>query len=193
MGAAYQRLVSELQLGDDAVDIRMDSVAAALEWRPGGPFSLQLGAGAVVDGNLRARGVGHDVRPGWIASVSGSWTAIAERPSSPFLSLSVALGASGARTATQGRGDASFLAMDARLAVVVGKTLWRVWVPYVVGRAFGGPVWWEIDGEDANGGDRHHYQVGLGSLLVCPRGFDVLVEWVPFGARGFTAGLGMAF
>lgn len=25
------------------------------------------------------------------------------------------------------------------------------------------------------------------------RGFDVVVEWVPFGARGLTAGAGFAF
>lgn len=171
----------------------MDSIAAGLEWRPGGLVSFQLGAGVIADGSLRARGVTRDVRPGWIASVSASWTAIPERPSTPFLSGSVSLGASGAPTSRQGRGQARFLAMDARLAVVVGKSLWNTWVPYLVGRAFGGPVWWEIDGEDVTGSDRHHYQLGVGSLLMCPLGFDVLVEWVPFGARGFTAGAGMSF
>jgi hypothetical protein len=192
VGASFQRLVSELNMGDDVVNIRMDSVAAGLEWRPGGRFSLQIGAGAIVDGSLRARRVTADVKPGWIASVSGGWTAIPERPSTPFLSLNVAFGISGARTARQGEGAAAFLAMDARLAVVVGKTLWEFWVPYLVARAFGGPVWWEIAGEDVTGGDRHHYQLGIGSLAACPLGFDVLMEWVPFGARGLTAGIGMA-
>jgi hypothetical protein len=180
-------------MGDDVVNLRMDSVAVGLEWRPGGRFSLQVGAGAIVDGSLRARRLTEDVRPGWIASVSGSWTAILERPSTPFVSLSAALGASGAPTSAQGGGDASFLAFDARLALVVGKTLWDVWVPYLVARAFGGPVSWQIAGEDVSGGDRHHYQLGVGSLATCPLGFDVLVEWVPLGARGLTAGLGMAF
>lgn len=193
MGASFERLVSELSLSDDVVNIRMDSVAAGLEWRPGGRWSFQLGAGAIVDGQLRARGVSYDVRPGWIASLAASWTALAERPSSPFLSLSLSVGASGATTGGRGRRDAAFLAGDARLALIVGKTLWKVWVPYLVARGFGGPVSWQLDGQDVAGGDRHHYQLGLGSVATCPRGFDVVVEWVPFGARGLTAGAGFAF
>jgi hypothetical protein len=144
-------------------------------------------------GRLRARGASHRVEPGWIASLSASWTVLGEGASWPFVSTSVSLGASGASTTRPGTREASFFALDARAALIVGKTLWKVWVPYLVTRAFAGPVSWQLDGQDAAGGDRHHYQVGIGSVATCPKGFDVVLEWVPFGARGLTAGAGFAF
>ena len=42
----------------------------------------------------------------------------------------------------------------ARAALIVGKTLWKVWVPYLVTRAFAGPVSWQLDGQYAAGSDR---------------------------------------
>lgn len=135
----------------------------------------------------------HDVQPGWIASLSASWTVLTEGASFPFLSTSISLGASGATTTRTGAEDVGFFALDARASLIAGKTLWKVWVPYLVTRAFGGPVRWQIDGNEVAGADRHHYQVGIGSVATCPKGFDVVVEWVPFGARGLTAGAGFAF
>ena len=85
------------------------------------------------------------------------------------------------------------LSTDARLGVVVGKTLWSVWTPYVTGRAFGGPVFWRLDGEAVTGEDQHHYQLGVGSVVTFPVGIDLAIEWAPLGARGLTAGAGFAF
>jgi hypothetical protein len=178
------------------VAIQMDTVAASLEWRPGGRFAFQLGAGAVLDGSLNPDpGAAHDVQPGWIATLAGGWTPLPERGALPFVSTSISLGVAGATTVqTDGADSRSLLSMDARAAVVVGKSLFgALWTPYVVARGFSGPVFWTIDNEEQTGGDEHHFQIGIGSVLSCPRGFDLLVEWAPLGARGFTGGIGYAF
>jgi len=133
--------------------------------------------------------------PGWLAAASFSFTALDGKGDPPFLLVSASLGVSGARTRVEGSssGAEAFTAVDARVGVTVGKTLWNALSPYAGVRAFGGPVFWRLAGEDRQGTDRHHYQVAFGLLASLPRGFDVFAEIAPLGERAVAVGAGYAF
>ena len=62
--------------------------------------------------------------------------------------------------------------------------------PYLLARAFAGPVLWNWDGEDITGTDTHHFQLGAGaSVSIGPR-VTLLVDLAALGER--AASLGMA-
>jgi hypothetical protein len=84
-------------------------------------------------------------------------------------------------------------AIDARIGVAFGKTLWRTLGPYVAARAFGGPVSWKFRGEDTTGTDDYHVQLGAGLVATTPVGLDVFAEIVPLGERAVTAGAGWSW
>jgi hypothetical protein len=74
-----------------------------------------------------------------------------------------------------------------------GWTFARLLSPYVEARAFGGPAYWRVQGEDVQGTDAYHYQLGAGASLLIARRLDVFVEGVGLGERGVSTGLGLAF
>jgi hypothetical protein len=63
--------------------------------------------------------------------------------------------------------------------------------PYVLARAFGGPVFWSLAGASVTGTDAHHYQVGAG-LVIRARRVDIVAEGVPLGERTVVVGVGLA-
>ncbi|MEZ4294200.1 MAG: hypothetical protein R3B70_04420 [Polyangiaceae bacterium] len=81
------------------------------------------------------------------------------------------------------------LAVDFRVTGIAGKTFFDILSPYLVLRAFGGPVFWEHEGESETGGDKYHFQIGAGMVLALPRRFDAFVEVVPVGERAAALGL----
>jgi hypothetical protein len=165
---------------------------------------VQLGAGLGHGGQLvveertgaEVARVHHEMSPGWLATLSGSWRVVNGVGSAPFVLLSATLGAAGARTEEVAAGEtetAGYTAMDLRLGVAVGKTFFQVLSPYAAARVFGGPIFWRFRGEDRTGTDRHHYQLGLGVAVSLPRRFDVFAEGAPLGERAATIGAGVAF
>lgn len=161
-------------------------------------ITVQLAAGGVFGGTLELLGTRHRLGPGWLAAGSFSYTALDGRGDPPFVMLTVSAGASGARTEREGvdSGDAesaTFTAIDARVGVVVGKTLWNALSPYVGVRAFGGPIFWNALGEDRTGTDQHHYQVAAGLLASLPGAIDLYAELAPLGERAVAVGGGVAF
>jgi hypothetical protein len=84
-------------------------------------------------------------------------------------------------------------AFDLRVGVAVGKTFLDVLSPYLAARLFGGPILWELEGEDVTGTDQHHVQIAFGLAASLPRGFDLFAEGAPFGERAATVGAGVAF
>lgn len=60
--------------------------------------------------------------------------------------------------------------------------------PYVLARAFGGPVLWRLDGESLSGGDTHHYQLGAGTS-VATGGGSMTVDLALLGERGLSLGV----
>ncbi|HKA91813.1 MAG TPA: hypothetical protein VKE22_29325 [Haliangiales bacterium] len=150
-------------------------------------MGVQLGLGAILDGNARVAQVDNDVGAGFAATVAASWLAVPEGEVRPFVLTGLSLGVSTAKA-----GADRLTAVDARLSVVVGKTFARVLTPYVAGRVFGGPVYWTIAGDSVVGGDSHHYSVGFGATLR-PGAIDVFAEWMPLGERSVNVGVGWSF
>jgi len=111
----------------------------------------------------------------------------------PFVLLTGSAAASVAWTTPPGGGPSSTLsAFDLRLGVVAGKTIAHAVTPYLLARAFGGPVFWSQAGRSVTGTDANHYQLGAGLSVRVGR-VDLVVEGVPLGELGLVAGVGFAF
>src|SRR5690606_16412054 len=88
-------------------------------------------------------------------------------PEAPIsLSVALALGVSASSTTARDDGtETDWLALDFRVALTASRTFGDVVTPYVSVRAFGGPVFWRIDGEDVAGSDPRHVQGAVGVSL----------------------------
>jgi len=167
--------------------LREETLLATAGWRPNPRLGLTLGAGAILGGAVTTPdGVAHDVDPGLAVSVSTSVLVLYEAGTRPFVMLGASIGYS--RTTTDG--DQLLTAADARVTALVGKTFADVVSVYALGRAFGGPVYWELF--DATGGDAHHYAVGAGLIARLPGQVTLFVEGLPLGERSLSAGAGQA-
>lgn len=125
--------------------------------------------------------------------MTASFRPLDEGDIAPFLLLTGSAAASVAWTTAPAGGPSSTLsAFDLRLGVVAGKTIAHVVTPYVLARAFGGPVFWSIAGQSVTGADANHYQVGAGVSVRVGR-VDFVAEGVPLGELGIVAGAGLAF
>jgi hypothetical protein len=118
-----------------------------------------------------------------------------EKPEVPFVQVGAIL--SMTRAATRGPSPSegpSFTAFDLRASATAGKTIAGFLIPFVTLRAFGGPIFYRIAGDDVRGTDLYKYQVAGGIALALPsRVFDVFVEGVPLGESGVSAGVGTTF
>lgn len=133
------------------------------------------------------------VSPGPLGAVLTSFRPLDEGDVAPFLLLTGSVAASVARTTPSGGGPSSTLsAFDLRLGVVSGKTFAHVVTPYVLARAFGGPVFWSFGGQSVTGTDANHYQLGAGVSVRVGR-VDFVAEGVPLGELGIVAGAGFSF
>jgi len=185
----------ELSSGGRTVDAYFGryAVTASLERRLGDRWTLGGALGATVAGTLDLDGAESDLSPGPLAAVTASFRPLDEGDIAPFLLLTGSVAASLAWTKPAGGGPTStFTAGDVRLGAVVGKTIAHAVTPYLLARAFGGPVSWSIAGRSASGTDANHYQVGAGVSVHVER-FDLVVEGVPLGELGLVAGAGLSF
>lgn len=187
-GLAAGAFSTEIEFPDERVALEEVAVQASLGWHPTPRWGVAIAAGAIADGTItRADGTRHDVRPGFAASLSGSWLALTESRVRPFVSVGLSLAIS--RTHTEG--GAGLTAGDLRASVLAGKTFFDALVPYVVLRGFGGPVVWDRVSEA--GGDANHYAIGIGATVRLPLGLDVFVEGLPLGEQSLSAGAGLSF
>lgn len=85
------------------------------------------------------------------------------------------------------------IALDFRVSAMFGKTFFGVLSPYAVARAFGGPIFWRLAGEDVAGTDKYHVQLGAGLVVALPAHLDVYTEVIPLGERAAVVGLGYSF
>ena len=143
---------------------------------------------------LETQGTIHDVRPGYLAAMTASWPIVDGAGKSPFVLGSLTAGMSHVTTTerTPGARAIGLTAIDARLGVAVGKTLGPA-SPYLLARAFGGPVLWKYADSDVTGTDRHHYQLGLGLVVKMPAHIDLSAEFVPIGEKALAVSTGRAF
>ena len=175
------------------------SVIASLAYQPTRRLTFQLAAGSTVGGHIDTPAGVYDFSPGPTVALGASYRLI--QGTRPFVILTANLSFSDAETHLSGADAASdpqgnnvrYDAFDLRGGVLVGTTLWRLLSPYAVVRAFGGPVYWSLQGEGIVGTDAHHYQVGAGLTLVVVHRVDVFVEAIPLGERSLAAGAAFAF
>jgi hypothetical protein len=156
-------------------------------------LTLTLSGGAVLDGELDGGGVRYDVTPGWLAAVTVARQWLAGGKDDFFLTTSLTVGFSSAHTESPSGTRTGLTAQDTRIGVLFGRTFAGIWSPYVVGRVFGGPVHWNIDGTDVVGSDRHHYAIGLGGSITVRSSLDLVAEGAFFGERSFVLGASYAF
>jgi hypothetical protein len=170
------------------------SVIASLAYQPTRRWTLQLAAGSTVEGHLITPAARYDFSAGPTAAIGASWRAVPG--TKPFVILTTNLSFSAARTEPTGAAtgpSVRYDAFDLRLGALVGTTIAKVLSPYAVGRAFGGPVYWQYQGVSVRGTDAHHYQLGAGLTVAASAGVNVFAEGVPVGERSFAAGTAFAF
>jgi hypothetical protein len=164
-------------------------VTVSVERRVGDRWTLGGAVGSTTTGTLDAYGQAFALSPGPLVAFTASFRVLDEGTVAPFVLLTGALGASLSWTSPGGQ---SMSAFDARLGVAAGKTIAHVVTPYLVARAFGGPILWNAGGASVVGTDVYHYQLGAGVVVRLGR-FDLLVEGVPLGEQAIVGGGGMAF
>lgn len=171
-----------------------------------GTTSLQIGAGGVAGGALVHGAARDTIGPGFAAFAGVAKRVLDGRGAAPVIQITGTFSFThtltrndGTRTdgtlAPGGRPDTPrYTAFDFRFGAIVAKTFGGVFTPYAVGRVFGGPVFWQLDGEHVVGTDLYKYQLGGGlSLALFDRRVDFFVEGVGLGERSVAAGLGTTF
>ena len=179
---------------DRDVDVEMTAVSVSGAWFIDDRLTALASVGVLLDGTLKPDdGAVHDVEPGGLVTVGMGYRALVGKGGVPFVDLSMILSASWAQTvAPDSDSRTSYFAADARLGVRAGWSIRGDIYPYLAARVFGGPVHWELDGEDVVGSDIHHYQIALGAAAqIGPVG--IFAEWSGLGERAVSAGLSTAW
>jgi hypothetical protein len=204
VGVSYGAFASTLAFFDsehgdhpELVDIGEQAVLGTLQYRASDRWTLQASAGVLVSGGIANATRALTMRPGWLFGVAASCRLLDGHGWLPFILVSGSLSASStaledAQFPGSGYHDV-FSAMDVSGVLTVGKTLFRAISPYLVGRVFGGPVFWH-DGSAFRGGtDIYHYQLGAGVAVSLLQRFDAFIEGAPLGERRISAGAGVSF
>jgi hypothetical protein len=196
VGASFAHTSTALRLDTDArFDQTRSAAVATLDHAPTPRWTFQLGAGALFDGRLSRDAEGYDLRPGLVVLAGASWRFLDADGSRPFVLFSGQLAYLTTRTelSDSDASSVAYNAFDLRVGPTVGWTFWQSVSPYLLGRLFGGPVFWRHQGEAVLGQDTHHYQLGAGVSVVIARRVDLFVEGSPLGEQAVSAGAGFAF
>jgi hypothetical protein len=189
LGAGYAFTSTGLHFGSGLrVDEVRNSSVISVDYSPLRRLTLEAGAGPFLGGSITTPTGRFTLMPGLASLIGGSWRVLDSDGAVPFV-LATAQLSYISSSAPEGVG---YNAFDLRLGGLVGWTLWHAVAPYVVGRAFGGPVYWRYQGQAITGTDDHHWQVGAGLSVRVGR-VDLFAEGVPLGEQGVTAGAGYAF
>jgi hypothetical protein len=192
VGAGAGAIRTRIDFGDDReLDLEQQAITAFAGYTTEGGYSLRLSAGAIIGGELDGgAALGRfDVRPGGMVGFAGSrqW---APGDGRWFVtgtaSLSVALAST--RPASGGASE-RFLAGDVRVGAIAGRTFADRWSPYLLARAFGGPVYWTVAGEDVSGGDTNHFQLGAGLSVTLPHRITASLDASAVGEQALSLGV----
>jgi hypothetical protein len=191
VGLNYAWVESRMRFDDDFnADLRQHALVATVGYAVLENTTVQLSLGILADGELETDLPTFDLEPGFLTSVSISHDWLGG--SNAFLVTSF----SGAVSTTNTRGplgdEARLTAVDFRGTVIGGYTFADRVSPYLLVQGFGGPVFWEVNGEDITGSDRNHYAVGAG-VSVRIGEFALSVSGSAVGERSISAGVSMAF
>lgn len=191
VGASALATWTTLKFEDVRADQRRNAVGASLTYAPTKRLTLQISAGVAFAGELEAPNGTHQFNPGPTGGIGVVYTLVA---GSPFVALSGVLSASHATTQLDGRGPpVDYAAFDLRLGVIAGVTVLDVISPYVVARAFGGPVYWSYEGKSQTGTDTSHVQLGLGVSVRPIETIAIFAEGIPLGEQALAGGASIAF
>jgi hypothetical protein len=172
--------------------VTKETASVAFERRLRSRWTVGVALGGVVDGTLVTHGQSFALSPGPLFAVTGSYRPLDEGRIAPFVLITGSVAASVGSTVAESDGTSSSLtAVDFRLGVLAGKTIANMLTLYAVGRVFGGPILWSVDGRSVLGSDAYHVQLGAGLVLRLKR-FDLVFEGVPLGEQSIVGGLGMA-
>src|SRR5262249_31793125 len=150
-------------------------------------YSLQLTLGGIFDGSIEPDGAARgDVGGGGSISVGWSWLPLYETETRPFVQVAASLGASTTTAVSDDSERHRLSAGDLRVGVLTGKTFFDRLTAYAAVRGFFGPVRWQLGGEAVNGGDAHHFAVGLGAIWRLPARFDVFAEAMALGEQSVS-------
>ncbi len=153
-------------------------------------WSVRGSIGTVLDGTLEGEGRTHDIGPGIVgaAGVSKQWAS-----GDWFVTGSLGAGISRTTTLDGAAGGArqTLVGIDVlRAGVIAGRTFGSA-SPYLMGRAFGGPVLWTLDDMDVRGSDTSKFQLGAGVSVTTASGLSLLLDVSALGER--SASLGMSY
>jgi hypothetical protein len=201
-GASYSYTSTGIRFDNVRPDEVRHGVLATLETSPYRDLTIQVGAGMIVGGNLSVDAYGglpaskFQIDPGALMVVGGAYRFIDEHGAWPFVLGTLSGTFSASQTQIEGSGPngthALYDAFDLRAGGVLGWNIARIFTPYAVVRAFGGPVYWTYQNQSTIGTDVHHFQIGAGFGLALGERVDLFVEGVPLGELGFSAGLGFS-
>jgi hypothetical protein len=184
-GLSFGAFQTRLVLGDlGTVALREAAVGASFERRLSPKLTLQLNGGAIVSGQLFTSSL---LFRGAFVGGGASFSLVDQKGAIPFVMLGVSLSFSYSSWPETNDG---LFAGDVRGAVTAGYTLGGRFTPYVVGRAFGGPVVLTDKDRTRLGTDLYHFQLGAGLVVSLPAGFDLSVELIPLGEQRVSAGVG---
>jgi hypothetical protein len=129
-----------------------------------GHWTFEVGTGSLLAGNLDTPIGRATFRPGFLADVSLSHLVLASSGyAKPFILTSFAL--AGVWSQTTGAVSADYVALDFSFDVATGIVLKvgrQAVSPFLAGRVFGGPAFWQYQGKGVLGGDAYHYSLGPG-------------------------------
>jgi hypothetical protein len=142
----------------------------------------------VLDGQLEGAGRTHDIGPGILVAV-----AVAKQLAFGDWFVNGSLGTAISRTTTAedmpGAGRPTLIGLDLfRLGVMGGRRFGSV-SPYVLARAFAGPVSWTLGGMDVTGSDTSKFQLGAGVSVSTDSGLSFLVDVSALGERSVSLGV----
>jgi hypothetical protein len=157
------------------------TVMASYEHPMKGRWTLEAAAGSLLGGHVG----GSQFSPGVQAAVSLSHLVAPPRGRyvSPFVLLSFTLAGVWARAGTD------YVAFDFDASLAAGMSIEHV-TPFVVGRLYGGPVFWK----GSLGSDAYHYAVGPGlAVSLAHSRIGLSIGGSVFGEKSIKGGATVAF
>ena len=193
LGIGFNTLNSTIRFDDEAeseFDIKMNTVSVSGGIPLGERGTMNLVVGVILNGELKSEtDPYYDIKPGGFASIVFEYSALTGKKFKPYIDCSLVLGGSMAETEnTDDKSKIDYMSSDARLGV---RSSWNInnrVFPFAAIRAFGGPVMWEIKGEDVIGSDIYHYQVAIGSAMQLGPTIAYF-EWAGLGEQSLKTGL----
>lgn len=176
----------------DELDIEQQGVTAFAGRSFGGDWSVRAGGGAVFGGTLTHDQMGEfEMGTGVVASVAAArrWTFGGD--GRWFADGSGTFGAGTLTTTAPDGTETRYTSVDLRFGVTAGRVFAERFSPYVLARAFGGPVFWEIAGESTVGTDKTHVQLGAGIAITLPANLTAVIDVSALGERSASAGVSL--